>query len=122
MIILSYNNKTIQTIKILQKLKKQLAGKNPGPRIKFASLVLSTGLYKELGSDDLYKHDIGERDFDTCFEMNDANLVVHGIIKQAIKSPSLKENIEGMGAAIWPAWFEAYQKVESKISTQHDLI
>ena len=52
-------------------------------RVKFVVLCLTHQLTTGVVRYEYYdSHGIGERDFDTCFEMNDASIVMREVIKR----------------------------------------
>ena len=53
-------------------------------RINFACLAFDSGLYDKIKSGELLnKHKIGRADLDKCFELQDCDEVIHGIINKA---------------------------------------
>lgn len=87
-------------------------------RIDFIATVFIHGLKSELNSYQLYdEHNIGVRDFDTCFEMNDGDLVVHGLIKLAKKNYWLKANLKKeLGVSAYASWVQIYDRIDTRIA------
>lgn len=71
-------------IKKLVKLKAEIGELNSREaRIDFLATVFAGGLQQQLISYDLFdEFTIGERDYDTCFEMRDGEEVITGLIKK----------------------------------------
>ncbi|MCI2286080.1 hypothetical protein L3081_24980 [Colwellia sp. MSW7] len=91
------NNKAY-VIKQLKTLKKNIGKQGQSgleARIAFFCVAIVSGLKEALNSYELFdKHNLGERDLCTCFEMHDGDEVVHGIISQAKKNPLLDRMIK----------------------------
>lgn len=115
-----FDSETLQVIKQLQELKPQLDSASPKPRIEFAILVFKFDLYREFISYEIYdEFGLGERDFDTCFEMNDGDVVVHGVMVEALQHDGMRRIISALGAAIWDAWMVTYTKTEEALALGH---
>lgn len=110
----------VNKFKALEKLKHLksqigLAGeKGLRARIEFLAIVFIHQLKTELTAYQFFdEHNIGERDFDTCFEMNDGNLVVHGLIKETLKNNLLNINLqEQLGITNYSRWRALYESLE----------
>lgn len=108
-----YDFSQMEAIAKLKKLKSKLAQKGPKHRIDFAQTVFKAGLYRDLIEYNLYDtYGLGERDFDTCFEMNDGAVVVHGVMKAAQSDADLERNIKETGS--WDSWMETFSKQEKQ--------
>lgn len=104
---------TITALKRLQDLKPKLDAKSPKARIEFVTIVFKLGLYQDIITHSLMdNYQISGRDFDLAFEMHDGNVVVHGLMKEALNNPTIKRNIEYTGQGVWDAWLKTYQEVE----------
>ena len=90
-------------------------------RIDYMLMTLRHGLLKHRGSDQLYALGISERHQDTCFEMCDGDLVVHGIMTVAIKDTKLESSIRAEGGDMWDRWLATYRKLRAGIPEQSDL-
>jgi len=86
-------------------------------RIEFASTAFANDLKEDLTNHELFdKHNIGERDFDTCFEMYDGDQVVHGIIKAAEQDPILKSKLKtSLGPQYYKEWFLIFERVKHSL-------
>jgi hypothetical protein len=108
-----YDSSQMEAISKLKKLKSKLGQKNPKHRIDFALTVFKAGLYQDLIAYDLYdKYGLGGRDLDTCFEMNDGEVVVHGIMTVAQEDLDMERNIKKTGS--WNSWMETFSKQEKQ--------
>jgi len=54
--------------------------------------------------------DTNERSFDNCFEMNDGELVVVGIMKVAAVESTLDQRIRESGEEMYQKWQAIYEK------------
>lgn len=119
----SQSNKA-KAITKLKRLKAQIAltdSKGLKSRIDFIATVFTHQLKTELNSYQLFdEHNIGERDYDTCFEMHDGDLVVHGLIRLAKKNYWLKASIKkSLGVTCYTQWVEVYDRIESLDTGNH---
>lgn len=75
-------------------------------RIEFLITLFQSNLCKYVRSYELFDdYNIGDRDFDTCFEMHDGTQVINGVIDAARKDPALKKSIiRDMGQATYDEW------------------
>ena len=75
-------------------------------RIEFLVTLFQSNLCQYVRSYELFDdYGIGERDFDTCFEMHDGAQVVNAVIDAARKDPALKKAIiRDMGKATFDSW------------------
>ena len=110
---------TSKAILKLKRLKPKigLAGeKGLKHRIDFIATVLIHQLKDELTSYQLFdEHGIGERDFDTCFEMHDGELVIHGLVGLAKKNYWLKANMKkAFGTVCFKDWVVTHDNIEAK--------
>ncbi|MBE8233139.1 MAG: hypothetical protein HAW67_05330 [Endozoicomonadaceae bacterium] len=108
----------IDAINTLKKLKSPigLEGiKGLKNRIKFLITTFNSELHSKLCHYELYDaHNIGERDFDTCFEMKDGDKVVHGVIKASKKNLWLRHMlIQQLTKEGYERWLNTYNEVES---------
>jgi hypothetical protein len=106
--------KAIAKLKRL-KVKVSLVGdKGLKARVDFICTTFKFDLKEFLVSYELFdEHNIGERDFDTCFEMHDGDSVIHEIIKQANKSYWLKLMLKkGLGAECYNEWVLVFERAE----------
>ncbi|MBB3048899.1 hypothetical protein FHR99_003173 [Litorivivens lipolytica] len=102
-------------IAYLKLLVPRLGESSPEARIEFASTVFEYGLYKAVINHDYYERGISGRDFDTCFEMGDGDVVVHAIMRKAMyDSPAIRAGIESMGKDVWPAWQKVFHQQEER--------
>ncbi|APD92062.1 hypothetical protein BM525_19460 (plasmid) [Alteromonas mediterranea] len=113
---------TSKAISKLKRLKSKIGladDKGRKHRIDFIATVLIHQLKDELNSYQLFdEHGIGERDFDTCFEMHDGDLVVHGLVALAKKNYWLKANMKkAFGPACFNDWVATYKNVEANAIT-----
>lgn len=111
-----YDLQTKQAINKLKRLKPKLDSKIPASRIEFATTVFKFDLYDEIRSYDLYDDfGLSDRDLDTCFEMNDGDIVVHGIMKTAIANPIMEGCIRATGSSVWDSWLKTYKTHETQV-------
>jgi len=106
----------------LKHLKFKLANKCPDYRIEFACLVHKHNYYKKIISHELLNnHGLSGRDLDTCFEMSDGDIVVHGILKQAygdnILMDRLKTDLGGECMKQWEATYRLREVMETAQTT-----
>lgn len=113
-----FNTDTQVLIKQMKKLSPKLSNKSPKYRIEFAANVLRSGLYDSITNHDFVDQGVSGRDFDACFEMNDGNLVVHGIMGMAIKDELLEFGVRGMGEKVWDSWMATYAEIEAERTQQ----
>ena len=107
---------TLESIRRLKKLKPRLGGANPQARIEFASLVFQNDLYRDIVSYEMYdEFNLGGRDLDCCFEMWDGEIVVHGVMVNALNNQSVRIGIESMGGDVWNRWLDIYTKNECQM-------
>jgi hypothetical protein len=99
-------------ISTLKKLKGKLGNVSPNGRIQFLTTIVRHGLYLDVSRHLLHDDGISERDLDTCFEMNDSNAVIHGVVTIALKDPELKAQISELGELTWERWLDVYGKME----------
>jgi hypothetical protein len=86
-------------------------------RIDFVITAYTHGLKEDLVNYKLYDiHHIGERDFDTCFEMYDGDLVVHGIIKATEHNPTLKLKLK---TSFDPQCYKEWLLVSERVEKSH---
>lgn len=105
----------------LKKLKNKIRkGCCLGARIEFLVITYRNNLSSGLNSYQYFdEYDVGERDFDTCLEMGDAEDVIHGLFDQAMKEPTLLENLKAnLNDATYDMWHGIYQKITDQ---QQDL-
>lgn len=108
-----YSLATLEAITKLKKLKPRLGDKKPTHRIEFARTAYKEGLIGDLRSYELFDDfGIGERDLDSCFEMNDSNVVVHALMKEAQSEPELESNIKAHED--WARWMAIYKSEEKQ--------
>ncbi len=118
----SQSNKA-KAIAKLKRLQSKIAladSKGLKSRIDFLATVFTHQLKTELNSYQLYdEHNIGERDYDTCFDMHDGDLVVHGLIVLAKKNYWLKANLKKeIGITCYTQWVGVYERIESSIGME----
>lgn len=112
-------SKAIAKLKRLKK-KISLVGDNGlKARIDFVCTVFMFELNGPLNHYELYdEHHIGERDYDTCFEMHDGDLVIHGTIKKAKKRYWLKVMLKKtLSVESFEHWMKTFDRIEQ--SDQH---
>lgn len=113
-----YNLETRVAISKLKKLRNKLCLETPKYRIEFLLTVFKAGLFREIISHELHDHGVSARDFDTCCEMGDGDVVVHGVMKEAINCPILRDAISSMGESTWNHWHQTYLKLEQELNKQ----
>lgn len=100
-------------IKQLHSLRRAIGGTgNAGfqARVKFLILAYKHRLVRPLTSYQLWDEgwkDLGERQFDTCFEMGDSELVIAELIKTA-REEGFTENIRELASPDTYARWETY--------------
>lgn len=90
----------------LTQLASKLGNESALSRIEFASLVFKFNLYQEVTSHQLHDLGVQSRDLDTCFEMSDGKLVVHGVMAEAINNEDMETAIRHAG--MWDSWKKTY--------------
>ncbi|MCD6056304.1 MAG: hypothetical protein K0R12_1266 [Gammaproteobacteria bacterium] len=81
-------------------------------RAAFAGLILNYYLLEELKRENalLKKHNLSERDFDTCLEMGDAEQVIGEIIAKAQLNANLAKSIKDqLGECLYINWEKVYK-------------
>jgi len=95
----------------LKKLKPKLEAASPEARIEFVSTVFEFDLYHEIISHQLIeRYGLSGRDYYDCFEMNDGEFVVHGLMAKAISNPVMEANIRATGERVWDNWMATYHE------------
>jgi len=107
----------ITKLKRLKPKTGQLGVKSLKARVDFVATVFIFDLYHPLIRYELFdKHNIGERDYDTCFEMYDSSSVIHGIINLAHKNYWLKCKLkEHIGFDNYKQWQQTFTCVENAV-------
>lgn len=110
----SNKSKAIAKLKRLKSKIGLSGGKGLKARVDFLVAVFTHKLKAELNSYQLFdEHNLGERDFDTCLEMHDGDLVVHGLIKASTKNYWLKFNLKRqLGVECYGHWLDVYYRTE----------
>lgn len=70
-----------EDVEKLKKLVSKLDQKSPRARIDFMVCALESGLYNLIQGNDLFDLGISSRDYDTCCEMGDGHIVIHGVME-----------------------------------------
>lgn len=108
------NEEKLQAIQKLKLLKRNLDSQSAKSRIEFAVTVFQSDLYQSVISHDLFDHGVSGRDFDTCFEMGDGDVVVHGIMREALANDTLRLAIVSTGNGVWGSWLKRYESIEKQ--------
>ena len=103
-------------IKALRKLKRRIGMAGSigfKARVEFLKIVFLNHLKLKLTSYALFdEHNIGERDYDTCFEMHDGDEVIHQIISDAKENERLFQTLSSqIGDAAWNEWLNVFDRV-----------
>lgn len=107
-----FDEETLTAIQQLKELKPDL-NKSLESRITFLVLLFRYDLYSELMNNQLLNdYGIGDRDWDICLGQGDSDLVVHGLIKQALEDHIIKFTISCTTETMWDAWYYTYEDVE----------
>jgi hypothetical protein len=108
------SSKAIAKLKRLKKKISLVDDDGLKARIDFISTLFMFELKDPLTLYKLYdEHHIGERDYDTCFEMYDGDLVIHGTIKQAKKRYWLKVMLKkALGVESFEYWMKTFARIE----------
>ena len=106
-----------QAIQKLKKLKSQicLTSKKGGKaRVEFVKIVFLHNLKDPIVRYELFdEYGLGERDFDTCFEMYDGDQVVHGLIKASLSDATLASKLkQDLNEESYNYWMRRYKEVE----------
>ncbi|GAA5138439.1 hypothetical protein [Thalassotalea piscium] len=112
------NNKN-NAISQLKRLKKPMGKQGEAglkARIEFFCVAIGSGLKESLVNYDLFdQHNLGERDLCTCFEMHDGDDVVHGIISETKKNPTLERMIKKeYGNDFFKSWLMTFNDIENR--------
>lgn len=112
----SIKNKN-KAINKLKRLKAKIAidgAEGLKHRVDFLVTTFTHQLKDELNSHLLFdEHNIGERDYDTCFEMFDGDLVIHKLITLSKKEYWLKANIKkGLCDSSYKHFLAVYERIE----------
>lgn len=85
-----------------------------GKRIEFLVTLFRNNLCTYVRSYKLFdEYGIGERDFDTCFEMHDADDVIRGVIVAAREESTIKNAIvRDMGQETFDNWESMTPKIQ----------
>ncbi len=112
----------LDAIKQLYSLRRAVGGTgNAGfqARVKFLVLAYKHHLVRPLTSYQLWDEgwkELGERQFDTCFEMGDSELVIAELIKTARKD-GFTENIRELASTDTYARWETYADRQGSLFT-----
>ena len=113
----NYSPAQSKAIKKLKELKESISltgEQGLQSRIEFVCIAFDYNLKEDLIRYELYdQHYLGEREYDTCFEMNDGDLVVHGIINKAKTNSKFKSKLKSlMGAEYYNEWVLVFERVK----------
>jgi hypothetical protein len=116
----------VESINRLKKLKSTIGvsgEKGLKARIEFVKTVFAFRLKDTIIRYELFdEHRISERDFDTCFEMHDGDLVVHGVMAAAERDLWLHIELKSsLGLECIQYWAQTFEKIEEQTQVQPDL-
>lgn len=107
------NNESFYEHKVIRKLanikKKIYLDRHTQSRVDFVVIILENNLYNRLQYNSFYftKLNLFARDFDTCFEMKDGDIVVAEIMKKAKANSNLAQAIKiQLGENCYKAWLQ----------------
>lgn len=84
-------------------------------RIKFVSIILQAGISRSVSGYVFYDiFDVGSRQFDTCFEMDDGDLVMEGLVKVASTTKYFRK--EALQVFSETTWVSFENKFKAKLS------
>lgn len=114
----------MSVISQLAALKRRIG--TPGgldARVEFVSIAYHNGVVTDLCRYVYWdEFAVGERDFDTCFEMGDAKEVIHGVIERALSNSALLDMLkQQIGSDDLARWMALHQEVRNGQSLAFDF-